>query len=65
VRLLRTQNYANCAPGFTDIHLAANGASELFALAFGDKGKHARTSIGMAELPLNVPFEVEVTAVLD
>ncbi|MFA5942986.1 MAG: RidA family protein [Candidatus Thermoplasmatota archaeon] len=65
VRLLRTQNYANCAPGFTDIHLAANGASELFVLAFGDKGKHARTSIGMAELPLNVPFEVEVTAVLE
>lgn len=64
VRILRTQNYANCAPGFTDIHLAANGASELFLLAFGDKGKHARTSIGMAELPLNVPFEVEVTAEL-
>lgn len=65
VRILRTQNYANCAPGFTDIHLAANGASELFVVAFGDKGKHARTSIGMAELPLNVPFEVEVTAILE
>jgi enamine deaminase RidA (YjgF/YER057c/UK114 family) len=65
VRILRTQNYANCAPGFTDIHLAANGASELLVLALGDKGKHARTSIGMAELPLNVPFEVEVTAVLE
>src|SRR5688500_3935878 len=65
VRILRTQNYCNCAPGFTDIHLAANGASELFLLAFGDKGKHARTSIGMAELPLDVPFEVEVTAVLE
>lgn len=65
VSILRTQNYCNCAPGFTDIHLAANGASELFLLAFGDKGKHARTSIGMAELPLDVPFEVEVTATLD
>jgi enamine deaminase RidA (YjgF/YER057c/UK114 family) len=65
VRLLRTQNYCNCAPGFTDIHVAANGASELFLLAFGDRGRHARTSIGMAELPLNVPFEVEVTAVLE
>jgi enamine deaminase RidA (YjgF/YER057c/UK114 family) len=51
--------------GFIDVHLAANGASELFVLAFGDKGKHARTSIGMAELPLNEPFEVEVTAVLE
>jgi enamine deaminase RidA (YjgF/YER057c/UK114 family) len=65
VRILRTQNFANCAPGFTDIHLAANGASELFNLAFGEKGKHARTSVGMAELPLNVPFEVEVTAVIE
>jgi enamine deaminase RidA (YjgF/YER057c/UK114 family) len=65
VRILRTVNFANCAPGFTDIHLAANGASELFALAFGDRGKHCRTSVGMAELPLNVPFEVEVTAVLE
>lgn len=65
VRILRTQNYANCAPGFTDIHLAANGASELFVLAFGEKGRHARTSIGLAELPLDVPFEVEVTALLE
>ncbi|MFO1536088.1 MAG: RidA family protein [Thermoplasmatota archaeon] len=65
VRLLRTVNLANCAPGFTDIHLAANGASELFALAFGEKGKHCRTSVGMAELPLDVPFEVEVTATLE
>lgn len=62
VRILKTVNFCNCAPGFTDIHLAANGASELFALAFGEKGKHARSSVGMAELPLNVPFEVEVTA---
>jgi enamine deaminase RidA (YjgF/YER057c/UK114 family) len=65
VRILKTVNFCNCAPGFTDIHLAANGASELFALAFGEKGKHARSSVGMAELPLNVPFEVEVTAELE
>ncbi len=51
--------------GFTDIHLAANGASELFVVASGDRGKHARTFIGMAGLPLNVPFAVEVTAVLE
>ncbi len=50
---------------FTDIYLTAHGASELFVVAFGDKGKHARTTIGMAELPLNVLFDVEVTAVLE
>jgi len=65
VRLLRTVNLANCAPGFTDIHLAANGASDLFLLAFGEKGNNAHNSVGMAELPLNVPFEVEVTAELE
>ena len=50
-------------PGFTDIHLAASGASELFGLAF-NKGKHARTPLGMAE-SLNLPIDVEVTAVLE
>ena len=39
-------------PGFTDIHLAANGASELFVLVFGNKGKQLRTCISMAELQL-------------
>jgi len=65
VRILKTVNFCNCAPGFTDIHLVANGASELLVLAFGEKGRHARSSVGMAELPLNVPFEVEVIAELD
>jgi len=65
VRILKTVNFCNVAPGFTDIHIVANGASELFALAFGDKGKHARSSVGVPELPLNVPFEVEVIAELD
>ena len=64
VRLLKTVNFTNAAPGFTEAHLVANGASELFLLAFGDKGKHARSSIGMGNLPLNVPFEVEVIAEL-
>jgi hypothetical protein len=49
--------------GFTDINLAANGASELFVLAFGDKGKHARASNAMAELPLSVACAVEPAAV--
>ncbi|MCA1818990.1 MAG: RidA family protein [Thermoplasmatota archaeon] len=65
VRILKTVNFCNCAPGFTDIHLVANGASELFVLAFGEKGKHARSSVGMAELPLDVPFEVEVIAEIE
>lgn len=65
LRILKTVNFVAAAPGFTDVHVVANGASELFIAAFGDKGKHARSSVGVAELPFNVPFEVEVVAELE
>lgn len=65
VRILKTVNFTAASPGFTDVHVVANGASEMFVLAFGEKGKHARSSVGVAELPFNVPFEVEVVAELD
>ncbi|SRR5690606_15584052 len=47
------------APGFTDQHLVANGASQLFIDIFGERGQHARSAVGMASLPLNAPVEVE------
>jgi enamine deaminase RidA (YjgF/YER057c/UK114 family) len=47
------------APSFTDQHLVANGASELFADVFGDAGRHARSAVGMASLPTGSPVEVE------
>ncbi len=62
VRVFRLSAFVNCAPGFTDIHLVANGASELIGAAFGDDGIHARSAVGMAELPLDVPVEVEAIA---
>jgi enamine deaminase RidA (YjgF/YER057c/UK114 family) len=46
-------------PSFTDQHLVANGASELLADVFGDAGRHARSALGMASLPLGSPVEVE------
>ena len=64
VRVLRLSGFVNCAPGFTDIHLVTNGASDLIAAAFGERGVHARSAVGMAELPLDVPVEVEAIAVL-
>lgn len=64
VQVVRLSGFVNCAPGFTDIHLVTNGASDLIALAFGDRGVHARSAVGMAELPLDVPFELEAIAVL-
>ena len=62
LRVVRLSGFVNVSPGFTDIHLVTNGASELIALAFGEHGIHARSAVGMAELPLGVPFELEAIA---
>ncbi len=62
VRVVRMSGFVNTAPGFTDVHLVTNGASDLIAEAFGKNGIHARSAVGMAELPLNVPFELEAIA---
>ncbi len=62
LRVVRMSAYVNAAPGFTDIHVVTNGASDLIAKAFGEHGIHARSAVGVAELPLDVPFEVEAIA---
>ena len=60
-KIVRVGGFVNGAPGFVAIPAVINGASELFINLFGDvNGKHARTAIGVAELPLNAPVEVEV-----
>jgi len=61
VRVVRIVCYVNGAPGFTSHAAVANGASELFAHIWGDDGVAARSAIGVAELPLNSPVEVELT----
>ncbi len=62
VRVVRMSGFVNTAPGFTDVHLVTNGASDLIGEAFGKNGVHARSAVGMAELPLDVPFELEAIA---
>ncbi|EJF87573.1 hypothetical protein ME1_01175 [Bartonella vinsonii subsp. arupensis OK-94-513] len=47
------------APHFTDIPLVANGASDLLVNILGESGKHARSAVGVASLPMDVPVEVE------
>jgi enamine deaminase RidA (YjgF/YER057c/UK114 family) len=51
--------FVNSAPGFTDQPKVANGASDLMVEVFGDKGRHARSAVGVAALPLGVAVEVE------
>ena len=59
-RIVKLLSMVNCAPDFTDTPAVANGCSDLLVEVFGDKGKHARSAVGMAALPLNVPVEIEM-----
>jgi enamine deaminase RidA (YjgF/YER057c/UK114 family) len=60
-RIVRVGGFVNCAQGFTAIPGVVNGASEFLIKVFGEaNGKHARTAVGVAELPLNAPVEIEI-----
>lgn len=59
-RVIRVCVYVNSAPGFTDQPKVANGASDLLVKIFGDAGRHARSAVGVSELPLNAAVEVEL-----
>ena len=61
VKVVRVVCYVNGAPGFLNQPFVANGASELFMHIWGDAGIAARSAIGVAELPLNSPVEIELT----
>ena len=61
VKVVRIVCYVNGAPGFVNHPAVANGASELFMHIWGEAGVAARSAIGVAELPLNSPVEVELT----
>jgi enamine deaminase RidA (YjgF/YER057c/UK114 family) len=63
-RVLRLVGYVACAPDCHDAHKVMNGASELLAAVLGDAGRHARSAVGVAVLPINVPAEVELTVEL-
>ncbi len=58
-RCVRLGGFINAAPGFTDLAAVMNGASDFMVEVLGDRGRHARTTIGVAELPLNSAVEVE------
>jgi enamine deaminase RidA (YjgF/YER057c/UK114 family) len=60
-KIVRVGGFVNGASGFVAIPAVINGASELLIKLFGDvNGKHARTAVGVAELPLNAPVEIEL-----
>ncbi len=60
VRVVKVVGFVASAPGFTGQPEVINGASELLNEVFGEAGAHARSAVGVAELPLGVPVEVEM-----
>ncbi|RKN43088.1 RidA family protein [Streptomyces hoynatensis] len=59
-RVVKVVGYVASAPDFTGQPQVVNGASELLGALFGERGEHARSAVGVAVLPLDVPVEVEI-----
>jgi enamine deaminase RidA (YjgF/YER057c/UK114 family) len=59
-RVVKVVGFVASAPGFYGQPGVINGASELLGEVFGDAGRHARSAVGVAVLPLNAPVEVEI-----
>jgi len=61
-RIVKVMSLVNSTPDFTEQHLVTNGASELIADVFGERGKHARSAFGVAQIPLGACVEIELIA---
>jgi enamine deaminase RidA (YjgF/YER057c/UK114 family) len=59
-RIVKLLGFVNSAPGFTQQPAVMDGASGLLIELFGERGRHARSSVGVAELPMNIAVEVEM-----
>ena len=61
-KIVKLTGYVSSSPGFSKQANVVNGASDIFYEVFGDDGRHARAAVGVSELPMNAPVEVEVIA---
>jgi len=61
-QIVRVEGYVHCAPGFRKHPLVLNGASELLNAVFGERGKHTRVALGIADMPLDAPVQIVVWA---
>lgn len=61
-RIVKLMALVNSTPTFTEQHLVANGASELLVQVFGDRGAHARSAFGVAQIPRGACVEIELIA---
>jgi len=62
IRIVKLMVLVNSTLEFTEQHLVANGASELFVAVFGERGQHARSAFGVAQVPLGACVEIELIA---
>ena len=63
-RIVKVLGMVNCAPGFNQTPAVIDGCSNLLIEIFAEAGQHARSAVGMAELPFNIPVEIELIAEL-
>ena len=63
-RIVKLMSLVNSTPAFTEQHLVTNGASELIGQLFGERGKHARSAFGVAQIPFGACVEIEMIAEL-
>jgi len=63
-RIVKATIYIASAPDFSDQSLVGNGASDVLVEIFGDAGRHARSAVGVAALPINAPVEVELVVAI-
>jgi enamine deaminase RidA (YjgF/YER057c/UK114 family) len=61
-RIVKLMSLVNSTPSFTEQHLVTNGASNLMGEVFGDKGAHARSAFGVAQIPFGACVEIELIA---
>jgi enamine deaminase RidA (YjgF/YER057c/UK114 family) len=64
-RIVKVMSLVNSTLDFTEQHVVTNGASDLFAAVFGEKGKHARSAFGVAQIPLGACVEIELIAEIE
>jgi enamine deaminase RidA (YjgF/YER057c/UK114 family) len=64
-RVVKVLGMVNCPAGFSEQPQVINGCSELLVRVFGDAGRHARSAVGMAGLPGNIPVEIEMILEVD
>ena len=64
-RIVKLVSLVNSTPDYTEQHLVTNGASQLLAEVFGERGQHARSAFGVAQLPLGACLEIEMVAEAD